>query len=220
MPQDIGSKRHLGSQLSQFFLIGRILPGLCFGPAVRDFHPLEQHFAHLFWRSDIEAYPRFGIDLLLNHLDVFVQFFGVLSEVLAVYADTFVFHICQHFDERRLQFLVKKVQAFFLQSRCQLVLELPGNIRIFRSIFFYIFQRDVAHGALPSSFFTNQCFNRDRCIFKVGFCQVIHVMPQFGLYQIVRYHCIEVGSLERHTIPLEHDGIVFDILPDFQNAWM
>ncbi len=57
--QDVGANRVLRGQRAENILVGGVLTAFHFFTRVGQFHPVEQHFAHLFGAGNVEREPRF-----------------------------------------------------------------------------------------------------------------------------------------------------------------
>ena len=107
------------------------------------------------------------------------------------------------------------IPAFF-NSGAKKFFELEGDVGIFGGVLGDLGERDVAHAKLVFPFRADQLRDGDRFIFEIRFRQVVHPVTKFRLEDIVCYHCVEKRAFHFHSIILEDDHIIFDILPDFQ----
>ena len=60
----------------------------------------------------------------------------------------------------------------------------------------------------------------NRLIMQIDFCQIIHPVAKFRLKNIVSNHCVEERAFYFHSIILENNHIVLDILPHFQGTFV
>ena len=66
------------------------------------------------------------------------------------------------------------------------------------------------------SFKADKLFDMNGLVVEINFGQIVHSVTKFRLEDIVCYHCVEKRAFHFHSIILEDDHIIFDILPDFQ----
>ncbi|MPM52367.1 hypothetical protein SDC9_99126 [bioreactor metagenome] len=55
----------------------------------------------------------------------------------------------------------------------------------------------------------------DGFVFQVGFCHVIHPVPEFGIEEIMRNHRIEEFSFYANAVMAKGEDIVFEVLSNF-----
>ena len=104
---------------------------------------------------------------------------------------TVLLHDSQHPQQRHFHFEEKLLQPVTAQFSFQYLLQLKGDIGIFGSIIVQLIQIHTTDILLVFPFTTNQILVMDGTVLQINFGQVIHSVAQFGLQQIVSYHCIE-----------------------------
>ena len=127
LEQDL-RQRIVGRELLQHFLVGRRLSGRGLLHH-RQVHPLEQDFAQLLRRAEVERLPGELVRLLLQRHHPLAQFAALLREQLRVDQDAVALHAEQHFAHRHLDLRVDVVE-----------LRVRGNRRMERAM---QAQRDV-----------------------------------------------------------------------------
>ena len=68
------------------------------------------------------------------------------------------------------------------------------------------------------AFFANQHFDGNWRIAQIGFGKVIHAVAFFGFQQVMRQHGIKIGTANFYSVPFEHDGIVLEVLGNFEDV--
>ena len=137
------------------------MPGFGFGAFVGHFQAFEKQVAYLFGGTDVEFDPGLFVNGLLQGLNLYVQFFGIKIQIIAVDANAFVFQIGQHFDQRALDGIKKFLHAALFQFWRKKFFQLQGNVGIFSGVIRYFFQIYLAHVELILTFFANQHFDRN-----------------------------------------------------------
>ena len=104
---------------------------------------------------------------------------------------TVLFHDSQHPQQRHFHFEEKLLQPVTAQFSFQYLLQLKGDIGIFGCIIAQPVQIHTANILLVFAFTGEEILVMDGTVLQINFGQVIHSVTQFGLQQIVSYHCIE-----------------------------
>ena len=183
---------------------------------VGDFKFVEEHFAHLLGRGDVEFFARQLVDFLFDLAHAGREVFGCLPQGLRVDAHAVALHVGQHGDERHLYFLKQPAGVVLVEFLLQDVFQLQRDVGVFAGIAVDIGGREVAHVFLLAPFRADEFLDVDGLVFEVDFSQVVHAVAQFGLEDVVGYHGVEQRAAHFRAVVSQHEDVILDVLPDFQ----
>ena len=182
---------------------------------VCDFQAVEQHFAHLLGRGDVELHTCQAVHFFFYLVHAggevargFLQGFGIDAHTVA-------FHIGKYGHERHFDVAEEGFGIVLLQFFLQYVFQLQGDIGILARVPIYIDRVKVAHILLVLSFRADEFFYFDGFVVQVDFGKVVHSVMQFGLEHIVGYHRVEHFALQFYSVVRQDQHIVFDVLSHF-----
>ena len=111
------------------------------------------------------------------------------------------------------------VHAVFLQQRQKFFIKLQCNIGVLGGIFLDQAHRHVAHGFLHSSF-ADQILDGDSEVVKVDLREIVHVVALLGFEEVMCQHGVEHFALHADAVLHQHGDVVFQVLPDFEDAFV
>ena len=184
---------------------------------LHNLHSVEEHLAHLLWRSDVEFHTGKFIDMLLNLLHPGCEHTGSLLQRLRIDSHPIHLHLGKHRHERHLDVPEQILGTILLEFRFQLVLQLKSDVGILGSIFVNLLRHEVAHVFLLLPLRSDKLLDVYRLIVEINLSHVVHVVTQLRLDEIVGNHSVKHFSLHLDTIVVQHLDVVLHVLSDFQN---
>ena len=139
--------------------------------------------------------------------------FGRLSECFRIDTYSVAFDVYEYRYERHLDFVKEVFGRLLFQLLLEHVLQFQCNVRIFAGITVHIFRRKVAHILLVFASCPDKFVDVDSAVVQVDFGQVVHVVAKLRLQYIMGKHGIEKFPLYLHSVILQDNHVVLDILP-------
>ena len=210
-----------GVAVPQFFehlFGGGVLSGFGLAGFLVDFQPLEKDFAYLSGRTDVERHSGKPVNLLLDFVDFAGQLFRRLPQGVGVNAHAAYLHFGEDAHQRHFNGVKEFFETFPFQFLLQFVFELQGDVGIFGGVGAHRFGGDLSHGELVFPFRAYQFVDVNGFVVEVYFGEVVHVVPLFGLQQVMGDHRVEKFPAGAYAVIAQHDVIVFDVLSDFQTC--
>ena len=133
-------------------------------------------------------------------------------QCLCVYTHPVHLHLCQYGHQRHLYIVEQRLCPDAFQFGFQLVFQLQGDVSIFSGILANHHLVHIAHRLLVFPLRSYQFFNVYGLVVQMDFCHVVHVVVQFGLYQVVSYHGVEHLPLHLDAVAGKHLNVVFHVL--------
>ena len=95
---------------------------------------------------------------------------------------------------------------------------MQGDVGIFGGIGVYLLDGDLSHGELLFPLRADELFDFHRFVTQIDAGQIVHVVVLLGLQQVVGHHGVEEVALDLYPVVVQHDVVVFDILPDLERG--
>ncbi len=122
--------------------VGLVLPGLGFLRLVGEAEFVEEDFAELFGRGDVECPSGVALDGLRQSVDLLLEFHADVLERVRVDGDALHFHADEHGQQRAFDLMEDFLLPCLREQRAEFRRELPCHVRILGGVFGELFQGD------------------------------------------------------------------------------
>ena len=204
------------SQAFQHFLRGDVLSGLRLLGLGVNLEAVEEHFAHLAGRGDVEHFAGQAVDVLFDVAEAVGEVCRCLAQGFGVYAHAVALQVDEHGHQGHLHVAQQGLGARLFKFLVQHVPEAEGDVGILAGVAVDVGGREVGHGLLAPALVAQQFFDVDGAVVQVDFGQVVHVVAQLGLEDVVGQHGVEQRTPDLHAVVLQHNHVVLDVLPHLQ----
>ena len=203
----------LAAEAFEHFFGGDVLAGLGLLGFLHQLEAVEEHFAHLLGRGDVEGSACQGVDVFLDLPDAGVEVRGRLLQGFRVEAHAVALDVHEDGHERHLYFIEEMFHALRLEFLLEDVLQLEGDVGVFAGVAVDFGGGEVAHALLSLAPRADELVDVDGAVVQVDFGQVVHVVPQLGLEHVVGEHGVEERTLHADAVVLQDNHVVLDVLP-------
>ena len=194
--------------------------GPCAGLGARaagNLHPIEQQFAQLLGRADIEFAAGEFVDVLFQRHLLLGEFVGEFAQEILIDQNSLTLHVRQHGNEPPLESLVNRDLAFGDETWLQQAMQAVGHIRIFGGIFRGLIDGYAVEGDLLLAL-AGDVRKRDRLVVQVDLGQLVHTVT---VQHAVQHKGDGERIVERRNADAalqEDEKIVFYVLADLEDG--
>ena len=181
---------------------------------------VEQEFAELLGRSEIELVPGEIVDLRFEPRHALPERRRQPRQDVSVDLDSRAFHVRQHAHQRPLQRLVHAGHALRCEAGLQCHPQAQRDVGILAGVFGRLLERHLREGLvglLRTRRMLEHLRERHARVLENALRQRVHaVLAAPGIQGIGEQHGV-VERRERDAVPVQHQAIEFQVLPDLEH---
>ena len=214
--EDAGGELVHGGEVFEHVGAGGIGAGLALLAAFER-HLVEEDFAELLRRADVELAACQRVDLLLELGHLLGELAGHAGERVAVDLDAVAFHLGQHRHEGAFEGFVDGGDAGRVELRLEDVPEAEGDIGILGGVAHGLVDGDLVEG--DGGFAgAEQLLDGDGHVREVAFGERVHpVVVDAGIERVGHQHRVVDGG-DAYAVLGEDLGVVFHVLADLEDG--
>ena len=208
----------VGREGGEGLLVGGVLAGFGFLGRGAELQEVEEDLAELAGGVQVEGGAGEPIDGLLGFVHFLRELGGEVGQRGGVHGDALEFHVHEHGDQRRFDFVEDALLALLLEQRFEGGAELPGDIGVFGGVFGDFGDRHVGHVDLAGLGVADELADGDGGVAEIDFGEIIHAVAHLRFEEAVGDHGVEELAADRHALPFEDAEIELEVVADFFDA--